>query len=114
MSNAKVTFAEIANRIPNSYYTNERWVVKKMRSEYTNRIAAILPIIYQKYKVQYFSNKSPMMISKIDHGKFVNWNVHVFLIGQGIDQMGKVLEKYDQGNNEKRTQKGCMPFCHSP
>jgi hypothetical protein len=54
------------------------------------------------------------MISKIDHGKFVNWNVHVFLIGQGIDQMGKVLEKYDQGNNEKRTQKGCMPFCHSP
>jgi len=55
-----------------------------------------------------------MMISKIDHGKFVNWNVHVFLIGQGIDQMGKVLEKYDQGNNEKRTQKGCMPFCHSP
>jgi len=32
-----------------------------------------LPIIYQKDKVKYFNNKSTMMISKVDHGKFVNW-----------------------------------------
>jgi len=27
--------------------------------------------------------------------------------------MGEVLEKYDRGKNQKRTQKGCMPFYHS-
>jgi hypothetical protein len=42
-------------------------------SKHVNRIVAILPIIYQKDKVQYFSNKSTMMISKVDHGEFVNW-----------------------------------------
>ncbi len=28
--------------------------------------------------------------------------------------MGEMLEKYDWGNNKKRTQKGCIPFYHSP
>jgi hypothetical protein len=28
--------------------------------------------------------------------------------------MGEVLEKHDCGNNQKITQKGCIPFCHSP
>jgi hypothetical protein len=51
MSNAKVTLVEIADRIPNIYNINERWVVKKMKSEYVNRIVAILPIIYQKDKL---------------------------------------------------------------
>jgi hypothetical protein len=32
-----------------------------------------LPIIYKKDNVQYFINKSTMMISKVDHGKSVNW-----------------------------------------
>ncbi len=73
MSDAKVALVDIANRILNTYNTNEGWVVKKMRSKYANKIAAILPIIYQKDKVQYFSNKSIMMISKADHGEFVNW-----------------------------------------
>jgi hypothetical protein len=27
--------------------------------------------------------------------------------------MGKVLEKFDWGNIQKRTKKGCMPFYHS-
>jgi hypothetical protein len=31
-----------------------------------------LPIIYQKDKLRYFNNKSAMMISKADHGEFVN------------------------------------------
>jgi hypothetical protein len=53
--------------------TNEEWVVKKMRLEYTNIIAIILPIIYQKCKVQYFNNKYAMMISKVDHGESINW-----------------------------------------
>jgi hypothetical protein len=46
-----------------------------MRSKYANRIATILPIIYQKDKVQYFSNKFAMMISRLDHGKSINWVV---------------------------------------
>jgi hypothetical protein len=28
--------------------------------------------------------------------------------------MGQVSKTYDQGNSQKRTKKGCMPFCHSP
>jgi hypothetical protein len=51
MSDAKVALVDIANRILNTYNTNEGWVVKKMRSKYANKIAAILPIIYQKDKV---------------------------------------------------------------
>jgi hypothetical protein len=31
------------------------------------------PLSIKKNKVQYFSNKFAMMISKEDHGKFVNW-----------------------------------------
>ncbi len=50
MFDARITLANIANRVPNTYNTNERWVVKKMKSKYANRIAAILPIIYQKDK----------------------------------------------------------------
>jgi hypothetical protein len=46
------------DRVPNIYNINEGWVVKKMRSKYANRIVAILLIIYQKDKVQYFNNKS--------------------------------------------------------
>jgi hypothetical protein len=48
MSDAGVTLTNIIDRIPNTYNTNERWVVKKMRSEYVHRIAAILPIVYFK------------------------------------------------------------------
>jgi hypothetical protein len=51
MFNAKVTLVDITDRVPNTYNTNERWVVKKMKLEYANRIATILPIIYQKDKV---------------------------------------------------------------
>jgi hypothetical protein len=46
MSNARVALVDIANKVPNTYNTNEGWVVKKMRLEYANRIVAILPIIY--------------------------------------------------------------------
>jgi hypothetical protein len=64
--------ADIVDRVLDTYNTNERWVVKKMKPKYVNRIFAILPIFYQKDKVQYFNNKSAMMVSKANHGKFVN------------------------------------------
>jgi hypothetical protein len=73
MSDAWVTSVDITDRVPNTYNNNERWVVKKMRSKYANKIATILPIIYQKDKVQYFSNKSIIMISKANHGVSINW-----------------------------------------
>jgi hypothetical protein len=46
MSDAKITLAKIVNRILDTYNTNEGWVVKKMRSEYANKIVPILLIIY--------------------------------------------------------------------
>jgi len=46
MSDARVALANIADLVLNTYNTNEGWVVKKMKSEYSNRIVAILPIIY--------------------------------------------------------------------
>jgi hypothetical protein len=73
MSNAKVTLTSIVDRVLDIYNTNEGWVVKKMKPEYVNRIVAIFPIIHHKDKVQYFNNKSAMMISKADHGKSINW-----------------------------------------
>jgi hypothetical protein len=53
MLNAKVALIYIVDRVPDTYNTNEGWVVKKMKSKYVNRIAAILSIIYKKNKVQY-------------------------------------------------------------
>jgi len=50
MSNVRITFAEIANRVLEIYNTNKRLVVKKMRSKHANIIVAILQIIYQKDK----------------------------------------------------------------
>ncbi len=70
---AKVALVNITNKVLNIYNTNERWAVKKMKLEYVIRIVAILPIIHKKNKVQYFNNKSIMMISKANHGEFVNW-----------------------------------------
>jgi hypothetical protein len=46
MFDVKIALAEIADRVPDTYNTNERWVVKKMRSKYVNKIVTILPIIY--------------------------------------------------------------------
>jgi hypothetical protein len=46
MFDARVALANIVDRIPNTYNTNEGWVVKKMRSKYANRILVILPITY--------------------------------------------------------------------
>jgi hypothetical protein len=63
MSDAKVTLAKIADKIINTYNTNEGWVVKKKRSKYANIVVAIWPIMYQKDKVQHFNNKFAMMIS---------------------------------------------------
>ncbi len=90
MSNARIILVDIANIVPDTYNTNERWVVKKMRSKYANRIVAILLIIYQKDKVQYFSNKFVMMIFRAYHGKYVNWVVIMYF------QLVKELIKWEK------------------
>ncbi len=46
MSNARITFTDIVDKILDTYNTNEGWDVKKIMLEYVNRIVAILPIIY--------------------------------------------------------------------
>jgi hypothetical protein len=51
MFDGKVALANITDIVPDIYNTNERWVVKKMRLKYVNRIVAILSITYQKDKV---------------------------------------------------------------
>jgi len=90
MSDARIASADIANRVLDTYNINEGWVVKKMRYEYANRVAAILPIIYQKDKVQYFSNKSTIMISKADHGESINWAIIMY------SQLVKELIKWEK------------------
>jgi hypothetical protein len=59
MLDARITLVDITNGVPYTYNTNVGWVVKKMMSKYVNRIVAILPIIYQKDKVQYIRKKVP-------------------------------------------------------
>jgi hypothetical protein len=73
MFDARITLVDIDDRVPYIYNINEGWVAKKMKLEYANRIIIILPIIYHKDKVQYFSNKSTMMISISNHIDLVNW-----------------------------------------
>jgi hypothetical protein len=51
MSNARIALVDITNKVPNTYNTNEGWVVKKMKPKYVNRIVVILSIIYKKDKV---------------------------------------------------------------
>jgi hypothetical protein len=46
MLDVRVALVDIANKTPNTYNINERWVVKKIISKYVNKIVAILPIIY--------------------------------------------------------------------
>jgi hypothetical protein len=72
MSNVIVALVNIVHKVPYTYNTNEGWVARKMKLEYVNRKVAILPIIYQKDKVQYFNNKSTMMISKENHGESID------------------------------------------
>ncbi len=89
-----IALVEITNIVLNIYNTNESWVVKKMTSEYANRITAILPIIYQKDKVQYFNNKFAMMISRVDHGEMLiglplcilNWSKN-WLDGKSVKKL---------------------------
>jgi len=115
MFDARVTLTKIANRILDTYNTNERRVVKKMRSIYVNRIATILLIIYPKDKVQYFNNKSPMMISRADHGKSVNWAAIMYsqLVKKFI-KWKKFQKNMIEGTTKTEPKKGCMPFYHSP
>jgi hypothetical protein len=46
ISDARIAFTNIVDKVLDIYNTNEGWVVKKMRSKYVNKIATILPIIY--------------------------------------------------------------------
>jgi hypothetical protein len=78
MSNVRIALAEIVDRIPNTYNINEGWVVKKMRSKYFNIIVAILPIIYQKDKVQNFNNKFAMMIRQIMESLLIGLPLCIF------------------------------------
>ncbi len=96
MSNVRITLAYIDDNIPNTYNNNERWVIKKMISNQVNRIVVILPIIYQKDKAKYFSNKSAMMISKTNHGEFVNWaTIMYFQLVKDLIRWEKCQKKHD-------------------
>jgi hypothetical protein len=110
----KVTLADLVDRVPNTYNTNEGWIVRKMKLEYGNRITTILPIIYQKDKVQYFSNKSPMMVCKIDHGEFVNCvAIMFFQLVKELIKWEKCQKNMIEGTTKREQEKGCVLFCHS-
>jgi hypothetical protein len=90
MSNARVALAYITDRVPNTYNTNEGWVVKKMKLKYAKRIATILSMIYQKDKVQYFNNEFAVMIFRAYHVEFFNWVTIMYF------QLVKELIKWDK------------------
>jgi hypothetical protein len=55
-----------------------------------------------------------MMIFRVDHGEFVNWDVIMY------SQLVKELIRWDkcqknmiEGTTKREQKKGCMPFCHS-
>jgi hypothetical protein len=61
-----------------------------MRLKHANRIATIILIIYQKDKVQYFSNEFVMMIFRADHGESFDWVTIMYF------QLVKELIKWDK------------------
>jgi hypothetical protein len=55
------------------------------------------------------------MISRVDHGESVNWvAIMYYQLIKELIKWEKHKKKYDRGNNQKRTKKGCMTFCHNP
>ncbi len=82
-----------------------------MRSEYVIRIATILPIIYKKDNVQYFSNKSTMMISKANHGESVNWaTIMYFLLVKELIRWEKCQMNMIEGTTKREPKKD---VCHT-
>jgi hypothetical protein len=111
MYDAGVALAEIVDKILNTYNTNEWWVVKKMKSEYANRIVAILSIIYQKDKVQYFSNKCGLMIFGTNHGKFVNWvAIMYFQLVKEFIRWDKCQKNMIEGTTKRKPKKDVFHF----
>ncbi len=77
--------------------------MKKMRSKYANINVAILPIIYQKDKVQYFSNKLAMMISRINHGESINWAaIMYFQLVKELIRWGKCSKHMIEGTSKRK------------
>jgi hypothetical protein len=106
MTNARITLANIVDRVHDTYNTNERWVVKKMRSKYANRIATILPIIYQRGKVQNFSNNSTKMISRADHEKYVESAAIMYSqLVKELVKWEKCQKKNDEGTTKRKPKK---------
>jgi hypothetical protein len=111
MFDPRVALAKIADKELDTYNTNEGWVVKKMRSEYVNRIVVIMLIIYQKDKVQYFRNKFAMMISKANHGNSVNWAIIMyFQLVKKLIRWEKCQNNMIEGTTKREPKKG---VCHS-
>ncbi len=50
MLDARVTLLDIADRVQDTYNTNEGWVVKKMKLKHVNRIAVIFPLSIKKIR----------------------------------------------------------------
>jgi hypothetical protein len=55
MFDAKITLANITDKFPYIYNTNERWVVKKMRSKYVNKNVVIFPLFIIRIRCNIFA-----------------------------------------------------------
>jgi hypothetical protein len=60
-------------RIETMNSTRDLWNVKSLGLPYLVRYLAIIFMIYQKYKVVYFSNKNVIRLMKVKKGKKVDW-----------------------------------------
>jgi hypothetical protein len=58
--------------------------------------------------VQYFSNKFAMMISKADHGKFVNWaTIMYYQLVKEFIKWGKCQKNIIEGTTKREPKKIC-------
>ncbi len=70
-----------------------------------------MPIIYKKDKVQYFSNKSTMMISKVDHGEFVNWATIMYSqLLKKLIRWAKCQKNMIEGTTKRKPKKDVRHF----
>jgi hypothetical protein len=56
---ARVAMVNIADKVLDTYNTNEGWVVKKMKPEYVNRIVTICPLFIKKIRYSTLTTNLP-------------------------------------------------------
>ncbi len=68
---AKTTLKRIIG--PHPFVENEQWSVICMKEEFHARFVAILQILYQRERLDYFSKRNAITFNLANMGQLVNW-----------------------------------------